>query len=167
MQQKRKKGRPSWTIGLAVVVGVGLMVHVTRAQSVFVEEPWSFAEIVQADGQIRLPSPGAPTCTGWRLRLDPMLRARFVPSVNTGSPCPARTEGSSSMYWDDQLLLPGITGQVRAFRAGDEAVYVDSRFSFKQSGITVSGILRWEATTGRLHVMGNAPQVKPAITPTR
>ena len=153
---------------IALLVGAGTIAHATKAQhALLVATSLSLAEIVQTDGQVRLPGSDASLCTGWKLRLDPMLRARFVHTGGSGAACRARIDGAASVYWDDQLLLPGVTGQVRAFRAGDEAVYVDSRFSFRRSGMTVSGILKWEATTGRWRVVGDSPEAKPGINAAR
>lgn len=153
MQRKRRPRRPLWQMVIAMVVGAGAIVHGTKAQSVLlVGEPVSLAEIVQADGKVRLPGP-AP-CVGWKLRLDPMLRARFVYTGGSGSACRARTERPAPAYWDDQLVLLGMAGQVRAFVGGGGVVYVDSRFTFRQSGLIVSGILKWDAKTGRWQVVG-------------
>ena len=166
MQRRKKQRRPIWQMMITVVMGVGVIVHGTKAQSLLlVGETLSLAEIVWTNGQVHLPGAEA-ACTGWKLRLDPMLRARFVHTGGSGSACRVRTD-DASVYWDDQLMLPGVTGQVRAFKAGDEAVYVNSRFSFSRSGLTVSGILKWEATTGRWHVVGSAPETKPGISATR
>ena len=168
MQRKRKQRRPAWPMLLALLVGSGAMVYATKAQSALLAEAsLSLAEIVRTDGRVRLPGSGAAGCTGWKLRLDPMLRARFVQTGASEANCRARTDAAASVYWDDQLLLPGVTGRVRAFRAGNEAVYVDSRFSFRRSGVTVSGILKWEATTGRWRVVGDPPEAKPGISAAR
>ena len=173
MQQKQRPHRPAWPMVTVIVMIAGTMVPITQAQHVLlVAEALSLAEIVQVDGRVLLPGSEASPCEGWRLRLDPMLRARFVHTGKAGAACSARTDGPASVYWDDQLLLPDVTGQVRAFRAGkdavyNDAVYVDVRFAFRRSSMTVSGILKWNATTGRWHVVGNTPEAKPGLSAAR
>ena len=151
-----------------MIVLVAFLVQGATVQvGLSVEETWAFREIIQADGRVHLPDPRAALCEGWKVMLDPMLRARFVYTGGASDACRARAGNPAKAYWDDELLLPGVTAQVRAFRAGDEVVYVDSRFLFRDSGITVSGILKWEATTGRWHVVGNAPEAPSGLSAAR
>ncbi len=157
---EKKKSKPAQWVLMGMVIGflTGGPAHGRQTHTAPGGKPWSLHEIVQADGRLHVPVPSQALCVGWKLMLDPMLRARFVHIGGSDGACRARTGGRGASYWDDQLVLPGVAGQVRAFVGGGDAVYVDSRFSFTEPGLTVSGILKWEAETGRWQVVGNAPE---------
>lgn len=96
------------------------------------QDPLTLAEAVSADGTVR--APGAAGCPAGRLTVDPAFRAR----LDAGAP----HEGCAP-----------VRAVLRTVAVVGPDVHVDARFGFAAAR-TASGLLVWNARTGRWRVYG-------------
>lgn len=128
------------------------------------DEAISLSQVVQADGTLHLPISSQHMCTGWKITLDPALRAHFISTNSQHTACHKHARAAANAenaYWDNQLLLPGIMGRIRAVVVQAETVYVRVRFDFEQSRQTIYGLLRWETESGQWQVVGTPSHMSP------